>query len=185
MSSIEALCDIHLFLKGMVKLCRGTVEVAALSDEILAKIDETVHKARCSDFEDWLMSMTPWSPTREWKLLDNDPTNLPVFMENCKGPLCDALKKFLPNESLGEAVAVYAFIRMLMLSEDDEGRYLLHDQMGHNLDIADNDVVFVLHKFPDCDDPVRTNIDFKEIQRKHEILTEVLMMKPGFFTQSF
>jgi len=185
MSNIEALCSIPQFLKGVIKLCLETKEVSAYSEEILKKIDETVRAARASDFEEWELSLAPWSPSRGWKWMDGENVELPVYMEGCKGPLCGKLKEFLPNNSLGEATAVYAFIRLIMLCDEEESDFILHDQLGKDLEIAGDDVVFVLYKFPDWDEPMRIEIDFTEITHKREALDAALPMKSGFYTQSY
>jgi len=195
MSTIQALCSVPVFLKGITKLCLETKEMRAYSKETIDMIDEFAKTYEEATDDDWTLSIAPWSNEREWKWLgsasggeDDAAGTLPVYMEKFRGPMSSKLRAILPGNILGEATALYTYIKMVSASGDedeDEAECMLSNAFGKDLSISDGDVVFALFLFPDCAEPLKIDIDFDAIKRKLVILKQVLPTVDGFYTQSY
>jgi hypothetical protein len=175
----------------MIDICLGTREMRNIPKDTIKKIDAIAKAAVPTDYEDWKLSMAPWSTTRGWRWLEDDvdkTLSFPVYMEGCKGPLCRRLKKDLPNNSLGEATAVYVFLKDIWphLVPPETGDYITWEpHVGNGLDWVDDDqFVFTLYKFSAEERPIPIDIDLLEIIRKREVLADIFPIEPGFYTQS-
>ncbi|MDR3539956.1 MAG: hypothetical protein P4L69_03160 [Desulfosporosinus sp.] len=188
---MEVLCPIRQFLTELLKLCRSTAEISSYSPEILLQIDETARKASFSDLEDkWELALRPWSPTVGWQWLEgaDKEVDMPVYLENCKGPLCDKFKAFLPNHSLNEVTAIYIFCRIMAICEDedeDNTEHMMQYQLGSNLEFSDDNIVFVICRLPDCDEPHSVDIGFFETGTKLSILGDIFRIPKKLYSQSY
>lgn len=181
MSSIQAVCPMLEFLGGIAEICLNTKEMGAYSDELVERIDDTVRVSKSEEYKDWKMAVAPWSSSRGWKWVDEEDVNIPVYMQECSGDLCKKLKAFLPNSSLGEVTAIYAFVKMFMGYDGDP--VLLAPHLGPGLNVHCNNIAIDLYKFP------RSNWfclgeAHAEAMRKYDILARDLSVTPGSFLRT-
>jgi len=117
-----------------------------------------------------------------------DTRQYPIRAKLTGGILSDNLRKVLPNKEIGDMTAVYAFMRLIDLSAEEESEGLLEDALDQDTMNMDNGrVVFILTVLENNTEPKPTDkFDPTEISRKKSILEEIYpSMNKQYHTQYY
>jgi hypothetical protein len=172
---IVATCDANKFVGKALALCTRYESVASLSDETRSLMDDVVQdmaKAH-TDYDFVQLDLS-------WKV----PV-MPIRASNMRH--VPRLCELVPEGKLTAEQAIYAALRMVVVSEPEDWLCVLDELLGLGLELdpRSQSIMFTLCELPDHAADFRPQlIDWfspSDLERKHAELHSVFCIDPGYY----
>jgi hypothetical protein len=194
MSKVQLHCPIKCFVECTTKHYLESAEMKKLSQEDLDAIDAVMStdgtdRCKASEiFNVWSIDLAPWSPHVGWRSFKReigDENEYPIVVVapqigeggDEKKQFLKKLRRALSTDTVSESTLIYALMRFVALSNDDEWEYVLDGMLsGVGLELSDDgrSVIFNLYTFPDTTEPMKIpNFDTDVLGAQMDIIRDI------------